>query len=663
MKQEADQLLALVRPGWPTAFTKEPNLRGALDDLVEDLEAGRPTSIPVARGDKVWWISVAQTVRELRMYVDDVRTWLTREDSEALAADVTTASPSSSSYSAPLAVLSPEGYQRWVTSSARAVDVVARLGRMHRFLATKPELAFERAPSLPYLRFEFIAALRVGDWDKAEACIDEIDHWNLDHAASTMQMRIRLLDAHGDGSELFDFVTRAQAWNFSNPRRIAGAIIRAVDLQAIEPVVVREGMEAALELFRTAWYPKLVQTIADARGDPTAARPLAYAASIDSDRDTLVELLPTLAPELGSFLLSRLPSPRDASSGSLPVVAARDEVGANKLLEATQLAFWTELHASVREGRTTRARELIASVDSQLLDDPLFISAAPDALLELLSDPTIESVPGPRLLQQEALVGLIDAFVVAPGFPRIEHLDIYLSLLEGLVALRGGTASEADSQLVLGLAGAAAHLSAAACPRCEQIIKAWWERRPVVTRLGWLLAALDSLASLHPEPHDLAGLFVEGLALAARKGRLLTQGEAVLWRTVGRRLELSAEEVELFVGPVISPPGVTPPDPLAAAGLRTIAIVSLRESSAREAAEALQARTGAAVSTLSSLVAGQDTRHAASADLILYVWAATTHATYRAFDGCRDRLEYVQGTGASSIVLAAERWATRQVAA
>ena len=59
-------------------------------------------------------------------------------------------------------------------------------------------------------------------------------------------------------------------------------------------------------------------------------------------------------------------------------------------------------------------------------------------------------------------------------------------------------------------------------------------------------------------------------------------------------------------------------------------------------------------------MAGPDTRHALSADLILYVWAATSHATYRAFDGYRGKLEYVQGTGPSSIILAAERWAIRQ---
>jgi hypothetical protein len=46
---------------------------------------------------------------------------------------------------------------------------------------------------------------------------------------------------------------------------------------------------------------------------------------------------------------------------------------------------------------------------------------------------------------------------------------------------------------------------------------------------------------------------------------------------------------------------------------------------------------------------------------VLIVWSAITHAVFRAFDGVdRERIEYVQGTGAASIVLALERWAIRQ---
>lgn len=662
MKHAKVVLLDLTRPHWPASWAHDPDIRLALDRLIADLDVSRPSSLPVLKEGSIWWLSVAPTVRELRWYLDDLKAWLPKQDARAVVADVTTVAPATSPYAMPLSVLAPEGYVRWITPLSRSADILRRLGRMHGFLATKPKVAHNRVPSLPALRLEFITALRVGDWARADGCIDEIDHWNLDHASGTIQMRIRLLDARGDTAELFEFVSRTRAWNFASPRRIAGAIARAIDAQVIEPAELRDGPQAALDLFRSIWYPKLLQTIANARGDTTAARLLAYAACVDCDHRVLRNLLPALPPTLASFLQAQLPSTdtpaQPVPSSPVPVPAQPKSTPT----EDSSASYWSELHASVRDGRTTRARDLIASIDTELLDDPAFLAAAPDALLELLSDPAIEATPGPRLLQQEAIAALIDAFVVAPGFPRTAHLEIYLSLLDGLVAINGVAASEADSQLVLGLTGAVANLSGDACPRCEQVVRGWWERRPVLQRLGWLLAALDSLASLHPDPHGLAGLFIEALSLAARKGRMLTPGEAGAWRTVGRRLELSESEVEQYVRPLCTLPDRDAPDVLVTAGFRHIAIVSLRKPSAQEAAEELKVRTGASVSVVSSLVAGPETRHAATADLILYVWAAASHATYRAFDSLRDRLEYVQGTGASSIVLAAERWASRRAA-
>ena len=50
----------------------------------------------------------------------------------------------------------------------------------------------------------------------------------------------------------------------------------------------------------------------------------------------------------------------------------------------------------------------------------------------------------------------MDCFVGAPDFPNLKHLEIYLSLLNGIVEVRGGAVSEADSQLVLGLGAAVA---------------------------------------------------------------------------------------------------------------------------------------------------------------------------------------------------------------
>ncbi|HRQ58632.1 MAG TPA: hypothetical protein PLN31_14560 [Azoarcus taiwanensis] len=676
-------MLDVLRPRWPKEWNDDALVRKALERLVDDARQGRPTSLPVVQSAarKVGWLSTAGSLRELREYLDDAKVWLEKVDAGTIGWQVAVPSDTSGPLAPMLKVLAPQGYVRWDTSLDRGSQTLLRLGRMHSFLATRPEVSPNRVPSVAALRLEFIAALSVGDWSRAETCIDEIDHWSLDHAPGTVQMRIRLLEARGKSEELFEFVCRNKAWNFANPRRIAAAIVGAVDESAIQPVESQNGMQAAYDLFRHTWYPKLVQSIEDARGEPGAVRLRAFAAAADSDRRSLTTLLPSLPTAIAKFLQAQLPSQEevvsvlpppaapahltaagDATVTALipsPAVAALESVSVGESSGRDNRSYWAELHAAVKEGRVVRARALIASLTSDLLDDPGFLGAAPDALLELLSDPAVDGQPASRLLLYEVLAALVDAFVVAPGFPRLAHLEVYLSLLEGLVALRSSAANEADSQLVLGLVGAAANLSADACPRCEQIVRAWWQRRPILQRLDWLAAALDSLAPLHGEAYQLVDLYAEGLALAARKGISFTQAEARTWRAIGKTLELSTADIEQFLAPLLPQDSVEQRDVLADAGLGQIAIVSLRENSAQEAALQLESRTGARVSVVTSLVADADTRHASTADLILYVWAATSHATYRALDGCRDKIEYVQGTGASSIVMAAERWAAR----
>ena len=100
-------------------------------------------------------------------------------------------------------------------------------------------------------------------------------------------------------------------------------------------------------------------------------------------------------------------------------------------------------------------------------------------------------------------------------------------------------------------------------------------------------------------------------------------------------------------------------DPLLACSFKKIAIVSLHERAAREAASQIEQRTQANVVVVTEHAAGEGTTSAATADVILFVWGASKHAVYRAFDKVRDRLEYVQGTGSASIVRALERKVSR----
>jgi hypothetical protein len=577
-------------------------------------------------------------------------------------------------------VLVPHGYLRWDTAIERGREILRRLHRMHMFMATRPPIEQARVPSLATLRLEFVTSLKVGNWSRAETCIDDIDHWNLEPASATLQMRIRLLETRGDLDELFRFVNLTQAWNFASPRRIAAAIVGAIDAGAIQPIEVRAGVQDAYDVFRRTWYRRLVHVIADAGREPSAVRLSAFAAASDGDWRLLRELLPLLPPPLASFLQSKLPAEVTPDDGvqSLPASGTRSPAAPTSavpdqpsrtvptssdiLLSATagEGAYWRELHRAIKGASTSHTRILLGALESDVSASPDFVRGAADGLLELLTDPVIELQHEASMLRYEALAALVDCFVAAPEFPNLKYLEIYLALLNGIVQIRGDAVSDADSQLVLGLGGAVANLSADACNRCEEAFRALWHRRPIVPRLDWLAAALDTLGELHPSPQNLVDLFADGLALAGRKAVVMSPTKVAVWRRIGASLELQREHVEELLTPVAEHESADRPDILAATGLKTIAIVSLREASANSAARELAARTRARVFVVTSLVANDETRQATTADLILYVWAASTHAAYRAFDKWRDKVEYVQGTGAASILIAAERWASRR---
>ena len=88
-------------------------------------------------------------------------------------------------------------------------------------------------------------------------------------------------------------------------------------------------------------------------------------------------------------------------------------------------------------------------------------------------------------------------------------------------------------------------------------------------------------------------------------------------------------------------------------------VVSLHERSANVAAEIIRNRTGCDVLVVTSHENDYRTKAASDKDLILFVWSATKHSVYRAFDTVREKLCYVQGSGAASIVRSLEQHVQR----
>jgi hypothetical protein len=207
---------------------------------------------------------------------------------------------------------------------------------------------------------------------------------------------------------------------------------------------------------------------------------------------------------------------------------------------------------------------------------------------------------------------------------------------------------------MLELASALLRLNANAGEVC-QALEDWWKAKPAPSQLYFALDAIELMERELPDPKPAVNLWIEAADVIKRAADALPLADRELWRRVGLRLGFDEATISQYLPP--APPEEKAVDPLAAAGLQHVAIVCLREQQAKQAADDIRKRTGAKVTVVSAAVAGAETAVACTSNVVLFVWMASTHALFRAFDAFdKKRFCYVQGTGSSSIVRSLERW-------
>lgn len=614
----------------------------------------KPCSLPFVGATKVGWITFGGTQEELFETIEDLRCWilphLGKEETNSLVTKINAIKPHEVALCETM-----ELYFRWYSNSTDLLRVSKRLRMISSLLECRPATKLKIAPSLNSLRLDFVAALRTGDWTAAKKAIDAIDNWQLDTARNTIFMRIRMLYEQGDIVSLMQLVITNGILECVLPCRIRDIVLDAVYQSEIEPLQESQGWLAAFDHYQSVWQSSLEHFII-AQHSVTPWFPLsAYQAYANSDRDTL--LIMSGSPhdiKVAGDMLQALPTPVplvDAVESVTSITASPPSIGQY---------FWEEINSATKSGDYSRSRVCLDALSDPILDDHEWITIGAETLLEIFTDPSIIDNPRSKLIADEVLVEIIDTVVNSKGFPRREHALIYDSLVATWVVARATSNAEQDGQLLLGLVGAAIESSETAIRDCESAIRSWWQKRKVLRRLPWLLGAMETLIQDHPNPVNLQDLWMDGADWINRHGVTLSKTERSSWQQLGRYVGLDNDSVlQLIVEPTLE--DLSGPDPLSEIHLHKVAVVSLHERAAKVAAEELQRRTGANVVIVTSTSADDLTRTAETADLILFVWAACTHAVYRAFDHVRENLVYVQGTGPSSIILAAEQWASHHL--
>lgn len=321
----------------------------------------------------------------------------------------------------------------------------------------------------------------------------------------------------------------------------------------------------------------------------------------------------------------------------------------------TAPSTWVDWFNCVKEGNKAAA-EIFLQEHSEIttLDmSPSTIEPLVGNLEDLYVDDALRERERGSILQ--GVAELLEEFVREPGFPRASMGNFYLAVLRLWCALHAGTSiGQEHSHVLLELASAVLQLNLEP-EEVLEMLEHWWEVRRTPSQLPYALDAIELLERELPQTEAISNLWLAAADVILRSPDSLAPSDRMLWRDVGARLGFDERTLAQYL-PSEEAPGEVE-DPLATMQLQKIAIVCLREEQAEQAAEAIRKRSAAEVTVVTATIAGAETEVARQADVVLFVWMASTHAVFRAFDGFdRKRFCYVQGTGAASIVRSLERW-------
>jgi hypothetical protein len=595
--------------------------------------------------------------------------------------------------------------------------VAEQLSRMRGVLRRRPEHVHDRVPSLLELRQQFAIALVTGARGSAEAAVRAIDNYQLDSAVNTQLMRVRILDQFGDYSAIVDDPALERLLGLRLPHVVRVSIVRAFYSVYLAPQET-EGPEASARAYAESVHPAIggMLAVMAASDSSEVERSLAYRAWVNKDGEAAAALLSTaddwIAPLLRSVLANETQqaassNPLDAFHDAIrrgdvraiqrlaPAALASLDTGSNARQEvatavsetldalpnaaiAEALATsgtdapesrampqsWSEMLARLQSGDVTGVGRFLA-LDHGERPGPDQLSpeergAVVASLEELQTDPALVSGAQGSWVVEAALPAFVEDFVSESLFPRAELAPLYQHLFRLWATHKRGSTYAPDGQVLIMLATATLERSSEFEREAAQGLIDWWRARPIPAALPFLIEALDVVLDFTTEATPGQQLWLDGATMLGRNPDSFSATERTLWRRLGRRAGFDDTTIdEVIPSPAPDQVDEKAIDWVASSGLKKIAIVSLHRRAADEACELIAERSGATVFVVDETVAGPVTKRAQTADAILFVWAATKHAVFRAFDGVRDKVVYVQGSGAGSIVLALERWLAR----
>lgn len=679
------------------------------------LQNGETASLPFFRSDSILWVTTAPDAENLEMAVEDLRAWvlpsLGWEDEKS---SIVLPDDAPVPIRNLISVVSPSGYFRWWTKKTKFEPTVKKLRSMRRLNESRPKHIYQHVPSLFELRQQYEVALLVKDEDSAQKAINSIDRDQLDTAANTGFMQIHLWSEFREFEKIVNHPQLRELLQLRMPHSVRLDFVNAFHAQFLRKFEARNDFAGAKKSYQenVALFLDGLLTLCRPSDGLAASRFLAYKALLKKDSNLAGELLEKTSDDylknlLKSLRVETVPTLELSFAAQFQAAhqkndwRAMQETGAKILFDTKiqneelprdyvlailrfSLNFranpelqekldsldsadkstripqtWLEFATQVREKRWENASAFLSLENRPTLGNADLATALLflETFEELFTDPDLENELIGREILQSALPAIIREFLTAPEFPKADLVSVYRQLMQLWAIYKSGSSSPIDANLLLTLAEPVLQNDGSSENIVSQTLREWWEARKVRALLPFLLNSLEILSENLSTSDVSETLWIDGAEFVRLHPESISPTERHLWRTLGAKIGLSKEIINEFLGAEIID---VETDVLAELRTIRIAIVSLQVEAAQTAADLIRQRAAANVIVVSETHNNSSVENAKNSDVILFVWASNTHAVYRAFDSSREKLVYVQGKGASSIVISLERWAINQ---
>lgn len=620
---------------------------------LRDFSNDKVSSLPFFTSSQISWITIAPTLENLRSMIEDLRNWIIPSFAWEEAYPIITSENVDGEFAKIIIKISPYGYFKWSCHTKDFDMVINKLNKM-RFISNEtPEKNNYIYNNISFYREQFAIAISTGDQETAFSSIREINKKQLDLAKNTLFMEIRAHEIFQNYKDIVNHPQLDELLSISLPLKITISILKSFYEIYLYELEIENNFTLALKTFEKKQLHNQLATLFSEniiRNNLIFARMSCYEMILNKRFENLTlikELYPNdVVLDYFSKDFEKIISNSDNSQRFEKVNNPNtDDLG------------WDNLINYFKSKDLIKIKKFYSNF-SRNYDSEKFKIGNGIILLELFTDNQIAEDYELKEELDNILYSIIDFYICDPSFPKNDNEELYKNILEIWMLKHLGSTQYNHTQLFIIIVETLLTINLNRKLDVVEKIKSWWKERPVKAGLDCLGTSIEIYLDQTGD-NSIISLWYEGFNFIKNDLESFNKKELSFWLRLGKRLGVDKSFLESNIHTEIEEN--INEDILKLYNFKKIAIVSLQENSAKIAASEIKERTNADILLINKNAANEFTESAKTADVVLYVWASAKHSIYRAFDNNRDILQYVKGTGSTSIVRALENWVTNKI--